>query len=470
MQHQGGLAGTVGAEQRHPLAAPDGQVDTEQGLVAVRVGERQPGDLQRRRGTGPVGGGGGGFVHSGHVVAQPVTASARASTAGLSPNAHCRRVVRAVGQPGHLAAPAAGQHGQVHPLAALVGAHEQRSDAARGRAGLPEEARVVPAGDPGQPHPPGLPGDHVDVAQHQGGDRDHHGRCAQPLQAEQQVAQRGGGGQGERGEHPERALDQDVPRAQQPGLGQRQPEPGQVRLAAGERQQHGEHHERRLDQRPPGHPARPGSRPPPTPPSAAAGSRRRPRTPPAGWPPRRSRRGTRKRSSPRPGAGAPARSPGRYSGCACPAAHGLSCRIGRGRGGAAAGTAHRRSQRDQHRRRSRPGRPCRRRRGCCSRPAGCRRSRCRRVLGDAAAVELLCAVDLGDLAALAGDAVQAVRVRAGEVGQAAGDDQRDEAGNPGGGVGAAATLACRRMPDRPGNDATSTALRAARGESCAVHH
>ena len=40
MQHQRGLAGAVGAEQRDPLALVDVEVDAVQGLVAVGVGER----------------------------------------------------------------------------------------------------------------------------------------------------------------------------------------------------------------------------------------------------------------------------------------------------------------------------------------------------------------------------------------------------------------------------------------------
>ena len=48
VQDEGGLAGAVGAEQRDPLAAPDGQVDAEQGLMAVGVGEGEPGHLEGR--------------------------------------------------------------------------------------------------------------------------------------------------------------------------------------------------------------------------------------------------------------------------------------------------------------------------------------------------------------------------------------------------------------------------------------
>ena len=54
VEHQGGLAGTVRAEQRHPLAAVHVQVDAEQGLVAVGVGVGQPLDVEHRRGHGGI--------------------------------------------------------------------------------------------------------------------------------------------------------------------------------------------------------------------------------------------------------------------------------------------------------------------------------------------------------------------------------------------------------------------------------
>ena len=47
VQHQGRLAGAVGAEQRHPFAGVHVQVDAEQGLVAVGVGV---GETAGRRG------------------------------------------------------------------------------------------------------------------------------------------------------------------------------------------------------------------------------------------------------------------------------------------------------------------------------------------------------------------------------------------------------------------------------------
>ena len=49
MQHQGGLPGTVGAEQRHPFAGVDMQAHAEQSLVAVGVRVRQTADVEDGR-------------------------------------------------------------------------------------------------------------------------------------------------------------------------------------------------------------------------------------------------------------------------------------------------------------------------------------------------------------------------------------------------------------------------------------
>ena len=48
VQHQRGLAGAVGAEQRDPLAPVDVQVDPEQRLVAVGVGVGEAADVEDR--------------------------------------------------------------------------------------------------------------------------------------------------------------------------------------------------------------------------------------------------------------------------------------------------------------------------------------------------------------------------------------------------------------------------------------
>jgi hypothetical protein len=47
VQDERGLAGAVRAEQRDPLTALDGEVDTEQGLPAVGVGEDETLDVDR---------------------------------------------------------------------------------------------------------------------------------------------------------------------------------------------------------------------------------------------------------------------------------------------------------------------------------------------------------------------------------------------------------------------------------------
>jgi hypothetical protein len=54
MEDEGGLARTVGPEQRHPLSGVDVQVDTEQGLVPVGVGVGESADVED--GGGHVGG------------------------------------------------------------------------------------------------------------------------------------------------------------------------------------------------------------------------------------------------------------------------------------------------------------------------------------------------------------------------------------------------------------------------------
>ncbi|CAM5295258.1 hypothetical protein SHIRM173S_02535 [Streptomyces hirsutus] len=74
VQHQGRLAGAVRAEQRDPLAARDREADAEQGLVAVRVGEGEAGDLQRS-------------CHSTH----PSTQTTRAADGRASAYDHCAR-------------------------------------------------------------------------------------------------------------------------------------------------------------------------------------------------------------------------------------------------------------------------------------------------------------------------------------------------------------------------------------------
>ena len=138
VQHQRGLAGAVGAEQRDPLAARG------------RAGRRRtaPGGRRgrRRRGRGPRGPG-----------ARHVRASGRCSRGDSI--ARWTRSPRSYERMN--SAPAdAGQHRPV-----------------------PRVARGEAAGLAGDPHPPHLGGDHVEVADHERHDLDEQVRQPQPLAA-----------------------------------------------------------------------------------------------------------------------------------------------------------------------------------------------------------------------------------------------------------------------------------------------
>ena len=80
VEDEGGLARAVGAEQRHPFTAGHGQVDAEEGLVAVGVGVGEAADLEGR-------GEGGGQAHTVH----PSRQTARASTGRAAACAHSVR-------------------------------------------------------------------------------------------------------------------------------------------------------------------------------------------------------------------------------------------------------------------------------------------------------------------------------------------------------------------------------------------
>ena len=115
------LPGAVRAEQRHPLTAPDREVDAEQRLGAVRVGERQVRSTSR---AGPVTG----SISSRHAVAPtPIAqignaASGRIDAASHSPG----RGVPLARSSGIEPVVAARQHREVDPLAALVRPDEER--------------------------------------------------------------------------------------------------------------------------------------------------------------------------------------------------------------------------------------------------------------------------------------------------------------------------------------------------------
>jgi hypothetical protein len=73
VQHQRRLAGAVGAEQRHPLPRLDPQVDPEQRLPPVGVGEGQALDVDR----------------GGHVALQARAASRAPASGSAAATAHC---------------------------------------------------------------------------------------------------------------------------------------------------------------------------------------------------------------------------------------------------------------------------------------------------------------------------------------------------------------------------------------------
>ena len=230
----------------------------------------------------------------------------------------------------HRAGVAARHHGQVDPLAPLVGADEQRPGRGRHRPGLPDPAGVVAPGDAGDPHPPHLVGDHVAVADHEPGDGDEQLGQPQPLEP-RSSRHRGGGGEDRRGGDPEGALGDDVPGAPQPADGQRHPEDLDPLALADERQEHGEQQERQLDDQPPGqegqrHPADRGH----------GGERqrrtgRRPRTPRGGWPRRRRRTARWRRACTGAGHGAAGSSRAGRARWAWPAPTGQGARVGSAR-------------------------------------------------------------------------------------------------------------------------------------------
>ncbi|CAM5559858.1 hypothetical protein STENM223S_09510 [Streptomyces tendae] len=87
MEHEGRLARAVRPEQRDPLAARDGEVHAEQGLVPVGVGEGEAGDVE---GGGRVGHGAAGHGVVGHRV-HPSRQTTSAAHGRVSAYDHCAR-------------------------------------------------------------------------------------------------------------------------------------------------------------------------------------------------------------------------------------------------------------------------------------------------------------------------------------------------------------------------------------------
>ena len=126
-EHERRLAGAVRAEHGDPLAGLDREVDAVEGLRARR------GSVNARSRTSSAG------DHRLHPPRQQRRRAPRpAARAGTSPTP--ARVAGAL-RTGIVADVAARRHRQVHPLAALVGPHEQCAGRRRDRPGLADPAR-----------------------------------------------------------------------------------------------------------------------------------------------------------------------------------------------------------------------------------------------------------------------------------------------------------------------------------------
>ncbi len=87
------------------------------------------------------------------------------------------------------------------PLAALIAAHEQRSQGLRNHGPVAGGARVKTPGDQGNSHPREVSEDDLDIARHEAHDLDQGAGQAQSGQAREQVTDVRGGGKQERGEY-----------------------------------------------------------------------------------------------------------------------------------------------------------------------------------------------------------------------------------------------------------------------------
>ena len=228
------------------------EVDAEQRLVAVGVGEGEAAHDQRREVRRVIDA----TVQAGDGDGEGAPAAARRR----SPTA--RGSARSVVDDGHRAVVAAAEHRQVHPLAAFVGADEQaRRPTARrpcrwrtSRPWNPRDSRAIRI----RCISPPITSAYRNMNGH---DLHHQLRQAQPLQAEQQAARLGRGGQQDRRHDAERPLGQDVPGAEQPGLAEPRPEHlDRASPRRDERQQHREQHERHLDDHPARRPRGSGTR------------------------------------------------------------------------------------------------------------------------------------------------------------------------------------------------------------------
>ena len=233
MQDERGLPRAVRAEQRDPFAPLDREIDAEQRLVAVRVGERAFPDLERGTGHG--------------CITHAVAATRAANAGNASVPAHMAAGAPPASVSGRRPRVTTREHRQVHAFATLVRADEQRARRRAERLGLPDPPGVVRARVARHPHPLRLGGDHVQVADHEPGDRRERMREMQPLETAEQVGHRRGRRDDDRRHESQRRLDQDVPRGPQTGDVHRDAEHHDLLAVRQERHEDREQDERHLD-------------------------------------------------------------------------------------------------------------------------------------------------------------------------------------------------------------------------------
>ena len=243
VEDERGLARPVGPEHGHPLPRPHGEVEAVEGLPPVGVGERAGPSTSSMAGGCDWAGGSVGSVMRGHpggdgdhgaIAGRDWPSASRAWGRRPGPRrASCRRSP-ATPWPGAPARPArrsgrtgSRRRGERRPARASGG----RSPATGGRSFMP-------------PH---LVGDHVEVADHEPGDRRERLRHPQPFEPAEQLGHRGGGGEDDGGGHAEGALDHDVPRPPQAGDREGQAQHVDPLPLSDDREEDGEGQERQLD-------------------------------------------------------------------------------------------------------------------------------------------------------------------------------------------------------------------------------
>ena len=151
MEHQGRLAGAVGAEDRDALAVADVQVDAGERDDPVGIGVAQVARVD-------------GAAHARDSDREQGQATRR----GRARRRGGRRACPGAASP----VAAAREHRQVHALPPLVGAQEERGRDAAQRRDLERVAGRVAAGEQRGAHPRDLFDDHEQVAVHEARDQD----------------------------------------------------------------------------------------------------------------------------------------------------------------------------------------------------------------------------------------------------------------------------------------------------------